>query len=108
MQKNMPKLQTVKTLLHKLTHSGLHSEDALKDASDKPGRNSMEIRAESAAYMLCQMLNLPDTREEYRFPYIASYAEENGMNVIKASMTVIKGTAAGLYDRIQEELKKSA
>lgn len=107
-QKDMPELQTVKTMLHELTHSVLHSEDALKDKTDKPDRETMEIQAEGTAYMLCQMLGLPDTGEEYSFPYIAVYAGNSDMKKLKASMTLIRGTAANLYDRIAAEYEKKA
>lgn len=107
-QKDMPQLQTVKTMLHELTHSVLHNEEALKNAENKPDRDAMEIQAESCAYMLCQMLGLPDTGEEYSFPYIAAYAGQNGMKVIRASMTLVRSTAGKLYERITDEMAKAA
>ena len=62
-KEGMSELQTVKTAIHELTHSVLHTDkDKLKDAA------TMEVEAESVAFVVCNHFGL-DT-SDYSFGYL--------------------------------------
>ena len=63
----MSELQTVKTAIHETAHSILH-----KDKTHTKDSKTMEVEAESVAFVVCQYLGL-DT-SDYSFGYLASTA----------------------------------
>lgn len=64
---DLPPLQHLKTLLHELSH-------ALFEHSTKEYRPTIELEAESCAFLICNSLGL-DT-SSYTFPYIANWADQ--------------------------------
>lgn len=66
-QSGMSQKMTIKTLVHEIAHSILHS-----DAFIEIPRSIKEMQAESVAYMVCKQIGI-DT-DEYTFEYVASWA----------------------------------
>ena len=46
--------QTLKTMIHEVAHSKLHSKEVEQDEQMKKDRNTKEVEAESVAYTVCQ------------------------------------------------------
>lgn len=65
---DLPPLQTLKTLIHELTHALLHAEP-----KEGEPRHLCELEAESCAFLVLHELGLDTSR--YTFPYLASWAE---------------------------------
>lgn len=79
-KEGMSELQTVKTAIHELTHSVLHTDkDKLKDAA------TMEVEAESVAFVVCNHFGL-DT-SDYSFGYLAGWSKESGTSGTKEFLT---------------------
>lgn len=102
----MSQQQTLKTLIHEMTHQRLHgSEKEVKDLS----RSGKEVEAESVAYTICKHYGI-DT-SEYSFSYIAGWSSEKEMPELKASLSTIRKTAVSMIKEIDEkfaELEKEA
>lgn len=88
----LSELQTVKTLVHEIAHSMLHTG---KDTTD---RDTREVQAESIAYTVCSMLGL-DT-SDYSFGYIAGWSSGKDVKELTESIEIIKTTAREILDRI--------
>ncbi len=100
-QKDMSQLQTVKTLIHEMTHSILHNNETVS-LSD---RRQKEIEAESTAYAVCFHYGLDPS--EYSFGYIAGWAADKELKQLKESMETIRSTADRIItdiDRIRSPL----
>ena len=95
-QEGMSEAQTIKTLIHEISHAILHNKDTgeAKDA-DKFTR---EVQAESTAYTVCSMLGI-DT-SDYSFGYIAGWSTGKEVKELNASMEVIRTTAKDIIDRL--------
>lgn len=85
--KGMEEKQTVKTLVHELTHSILHRKELATDTD----RRTREVQAESVAYVVCDYLGI-DT-SDYSFEYIASWSSNKETKELKASLDIIQETA---------------
>lgn len=92
----MSQIQTIKTLIHEISHAVLHEKEAgeQKDAD----KRTKEVQAESVAFAVCAMLGL-DTGD-YSFEYIAGWSEGKDTKELVSSMEVIRKTATGIYERI--------
>lgn len=99
-KKGMSESQTLKTLIHELTHAVLHG-DVLVDENDSD-RRTREVEAESTAYTVCSHLGL-DT-SDYSFGYIAGWSSRMELPELKKSMNVIRNTAATIIHEIDGEL----
>ena len=99
----MSELQTVKTLIHEITHALLHNPDAIKGR--KTDRDTQEIEAESTAFIVSSLLGL-DT-SEYSFEYIANWAGKDNLKAVNSAMKNIQDTANQLYDEIQQNLQQN-
>lgn len=99
----MSELQTVKTLIHEITHALLHNPDAIKER--KTDRDTQEIEAESTAFIVSSLLGL-DT-SEYSFEYIANWAGKDNLKAVNSAMKNIQDTANQLYDEIQQNLQQN-
>lgn len=95
-QEGMSQQQTIKTLVHEISHAVLHDKEAgeAKDAD----RNTREVQAESVAYTVCSMLGL-DT-SDYSFGYVAGWSTGKEAKELNASMEVIRRTAKDIADRL--------
>lgn len=96
----MSQSQTIKTLVHEIAHSKLHNDGEERDRSAK------EVEAESVAYVVCSYLGI-DT-SDYSFGYVAGWSKNKELPELKASLEVIRSTAAGIIDAVapQKELPK--
>ena len=98
-QKDMPQAQTLKTLVHEITHSVLHAGEAF----DETDRRTKEVQAESTAYVVCCYYGL-DT-SDYSFGYIAGWSSDKDIKELKASLEVIRDTADKLITEIDRQLR---
>ena len=96
-QRGMSESQTVKTIIHEISHAILHDKEdgTAKDADN----NTREVQAESVAYTVCNMLGL-DT-SEYSFGYVAGWSDGKEVKELTASMEVIRNTAKDIITQIQ-------
>lgn len=96
-QKGMSELQTVKTMIHEISHAFLHDqEDGTAKEAD---RNTREVQAESVAYTVCNMLGL-DT-SDYSFSYVAGWSRGKEVKELTASMELIRSTAKDILERLE-------
>ena len=93
----MSNSQTIKTLLHEMTHEMLHSDEDVCFDED-----TREIQAESVAYTVCQHYGI-DT-SDYSFGYITTWASDTGIDELKASLDIIRMVAAELRESIDIRL----
>lgn len=100
-QDGMPERQTVKTLIHEISHSIMHTQEQLKDK--KKGRDQIELEAESVACIVCEHYGFDS--KEYSFPYIIGWGGKEFQEILKDSMPVIQKTASEIISRISDYLK---
>ena len=98
-RKGMATSQTIKTILHEIAHSRLHddADNKLKD------RATMEVEAESVAFVVCHHLGI-DTAE-YSFGYLASWSENQEVKKLSSSLSLIQKESDTLIKLITEQLK---
>lgn len=95
----MSELQTIKTAIHETTHSILHKDkDHIKDSA------TMEVEAESVAFILCQHLGL-DT-SDYSFGYLAGWSSDKELPELKSSLQTIQQTSHKLIEDIDKAILK--
>ncbi len=97
-QKDMSPAQTIKTLVHEITHADLHYGD------DAPERHTKEIEAESTAYVVCDHYGI-DT-SDYSFPYLASWSSSKELSELQNSLDRIQKQAEDMIDKLDEQLKE--
>lgn len=97
----MSESQTIKTMVHELTHSILHCDGGEQEKAD---RDTKEIQAESVAYVVCNHLGIESA--EYSFPYLASWSKGKQARAIQDNMEIIRKTAAHLIDCLTAEKKE--
>lgn len=95
----MSQAQTIKTLIHELTHSILHCEGGLEEKAD---RDIKEIEAESVAYAVCNYFGI-DT-SDYSFEYIASWSHDADLGILKNTLNVIKNTTHTFIEYVENQL----
>lgn len=95
----MSQQQNIKTLIHELAHSVLHS-----DPSKKLDRSTMELEAESTAFIVCEHLGI-DT-SEYTFPYLANWSKDKELSQLSKSLTRIQSTAERFNQVVDQNLEK--
>lgn len=103
---DMSQKQTIKTMIHEITHALLHYPHP---GDDLMTRNRREIEAESTAYAVSSYYGI-DT-SEYSFPYIAGWSENHDLKELRDSLDVIRSTTDRLIatiDCILDPMKKSA
>ena len=93
----MSQKQTVKTMLHEISHATLHR----RKENERPTKDqhTREVEAESVAYVVCQHFGI-DTAE-YSFGYVAGWSKGKELDELKASLDTIRTCAAGLIDAIE-------
>lgn len=93
-------LQTIKTMLHEISHALLHGGSA----ENLPNRSTREVQAESVAFAVCQHYGL-DT-SEYSFGYVAGWSSGKDAKELKESLEVIRSTAGQLIEKIDETVRE--
>lgn len=100
---SLSELQSIKTLIHEIAHSLLHTENPIiKDVNVETARDFREFEAESVAFIVCKYLNL-DTGE-YSFPYILSWSKNQFQEFLKEDLPTIQKTANYIIDKLNEQL----
>ena len=100
-QPDMSQVQTIKTMIHEVSHAKLHAPIEDGDGETPPQRKRRfvrEMEAESVAYVVCQHFGI-DTAD-YSFGYVAGWSRGKNLSQLKASLELIRNTAAELIDGI--------
>lgn len=100
-QPDMSQAQTIKTMIHEVSHAKLHAPIEDGDGETPPQRKQRfvrEMEAESVAYVVCQYFGI-DTAD-YSFGYVAGWSHGKDLSQLKASLELIRNTAAELIDGI--------
>ena len=84
----------MKTLVHEIAHSRMHSESTATKVSK-------EVEAESVAYIFCQYLNI-DT-SAYSFEYLTAWSSGN-TEILRDSFERIYSTSQQLIKEYEEVL----
>lgn len=108
-QDDMSEMQTLKTMIHEISHALLHDKDherveGLENTADKT-RNSKEVEAEAVAYTVCKALggDAIDT-SEYSFGYIAGWSSNKDLKELKESLETIRVTADKIITGVEDYL----
>lgn len=102
--RNLPQLQTIKTLLHEITHSRIHNPllcreedmDILRDKAVK------ETEAESTAFVVASYFGL-DT-SDFSFPYLVLWSEQLDGSLEK-SLERIANASSAIIEGLEIQLK---
>ena len=98
-KEGMSEQQTIKTAIHETAHSILHADvEQVQDPA------SMEVEAESIAYVVCQHYGL-DT-SEYSFGYLAGWSSNKELPELKAALQRIQETSHKLIEQLDRNLLK--
>lgn len=104
-QTGMSEVQTLKTLIHEITHAVLHSlERAKEDPENRKDRHTKEVEAESVAFCVCQHYGI-DT-SDYSFAYVAGWSSGKDAPELRESLQVIRDTTDDLITEIDGRLKE--
>ena len=103
-QTGMSEKQTLKTIIHEMAHSELHSIEKILD--NPLSRSERELQAESVAFVVSNHYGI-DT-SEYTFGYLASWTEDKeGLKDIEEQMNVIQEESEILIAKIDSVLEKN-
>lgn len=103
-QTGMSEKQTLKTILHEMAHSELHSIEKILD--NPLSRSERELQAESVAFVVSNHYGI-DT-SEYTFGYLASWTEDKeGLKDLEEQMNVIQEESDILIAKIDSVLEKN-
>lgn len=90
--------QMVKTAIHELAHSIMHTPDVKRD------RTLFEVQAESAAYIVCRHFGI-DT-SQYSFGYVAGWAQDKELKLLTDSLVDIQAIANELISFLEPEIER--
>lgn len=88
--------QTLKTLVHEVAHSKIHSKD------DKCSRKEREVQAESIAFVVCSRYGV-DT-SNYSFGYIAGWSSDKNTKELKSSLHLVQECSSDIIKSIDKAL----
>lgn len=100
----MSQAQTIKTLLHEVSHATYHNRDAI-DLANPIDRRHKETEAESIAFCVGNALSIVDSGE-YTFPYLASWASGRDTKELKDSLERIRSASDEMITAIDRSLQK--
>lgn len=95
----MSQTQTVKTMLHEISHATLHRRKTTNEPPSED-QHTREVEAESVAYVVCQHFGI-DT-SDYSFGYVAGWSKGKELDELKSSLDTIRTCAAALIDAIEQ------
>ncbi|EAE6963906.1 hypothetical protein BHY27_14940 [Listeria monocytogenes] len=104
LNKGMSEAQTIKTLIHEITHADLHSIEFKDQSASKTSLRVKETEAESVAFVVSEHFGI-DT-SEYSFPYLGSWAKDSTLTELKESFERIQTQADDLIQRIDKNLEQ--
>ena len=87
--------QTVKTLIHEITHASIHCKGGEQEKAD---RRTKEVQAESVADAVCDDFGVETS--EYSFGYIAAWSEGKELDELRGSLEIIHRTAVEIIEKI--------
>ena len=98
--------QTLKTVVHEISHAKLHDVDLSKPKDERPqiDRQTMECQAEAIAFVCCERFGL-DT-SDYSFGYIAGWSSGRELKELRSSLEIIRNTAAEIIDSVEDCLQE--
>lgn len=97
-QQEMSESQTLKTLVHEVSHARLHDREAMKAEGVMKSQQQKELEAESIAYTVLCHYQL-DT-SGYSIPYLASWSGSQDTKQLRACMDTIRRTAGEIIDEV--------
>lgn len=110
-QPDMSEVQTIKTMIHEIAHSIVHSEENLNQLKQKENiefsKSEKEVQAESIAYIVSSHLGI-DT-SDYSFPYVATWGlstEPSDLENVKQNLKCIKSTSFDLTSKIDTYMEQ--
>lgn len=100
-REGMSEQQTLKTLIHEVSHAKLHDFDLKAPPDERPDidRQTMECQAEAVAFVCCERFGL-DT-SGYSFGYIAGWSSDRELKELRSSLEIIRNTAAEIIDSVE-------
>ncbi|WP_251920175.1 ArdC-like ssDNA-binding domain-containing protein [Lactococcus lactis] len=99
----MSESQTIKTMLHEITHSILHDNNVPVFGSSEYARQ--EIEAESVAYMIANSFGIET--QEYSFGYLASWTDLGlSLENLEKSLDLICNQAQKMMGELDDILKQ--
>lgn len=104
-REGLSELQTVKTLIHEIAHSQMHALKPGEEGYVPIDRSTMELEAESVAFVCCSYFNL-DT-DDYSFPYIAGWAEDKDLTALHESLDRIRLQAISNIQFLEQKLEQA-
>jgi len=102
-KEGMSQQQSIKTMIHEISHSILHDKDTGVEKDYLPDTRTKEVEAESVAYVVCNHFGL-DT-SEYSFGYVAGWSSDKNIEELKSSMNIIRDTSNRLINDIENTLQ---
>lgn len=110
-QPDMSETQTIKTMIHEIAHSIVHSNENLNQLKQKDNvefsKNEKEVQAESIAYIVSSHLGI-DT-SDYSFPYVATWGlstEPSDLEKVKQNLKCIKSTSMYLTSKLDTYMEQ--
>ena len=105
-REGMSEQQTLKTLIHEVSHAKLHDFDLKAPPDERPDidRQTMECQAEAVAFVCCERFGL-DT-SGYSFGYIAGWSSGRELKELRSSLEIIRNTAAEIIDSVEDCLQE--
>ena len=97
-QPDMSQTQTIKTMIHEVSHAKLHAPEKTEELPQHKQRFVREMEAESVAYVVCRHFGI-DT-SDYSFGYVAGWSRGRDLSQLRESLDLIRNTAAELIDGI--------
>lgn len=97
-QPDMSQIQTIKTMIHEVSHAKLHAPEKTEELPQHKQRFVREMEAESVAYVVCRHFGI-DT-SDYSFGYVAGWSRGRELSQLRESLDLIRNTAAELIDGI--------
>ena len=104
-REGMSEKQTIKTLVHEITHANLHDVDLSSGQLDPEflkNAKTREVEAESTAFIVCKYFGL-DT-DDYSFGYIAGWSSDKNTEELLSSLETIKKASSKLIEGLESRL----
>lgn len=101
-KEGMSEAMNLSVALHEIAHSMVHSQEVIKATGEVKDRQTKEVEAESISYATNCAIGL-DT-SEISFPYIAGWAGERKLDVVKESMETIRKYTSDIICAVERHL----